>query len=172
MADNPEELFDVVDTGDKAIGTATRGEVHARGLLHRAVHILVVREDGALFLQKRSAGKDTFPGRWDSSASGHLDSGESYDPAALREVGEELGVHLGALECLAKLPASPATGQEFVQVYRGRHDGPFTLHPEEIEEGRWLQPDVLDKWLGEEPEAFPPCFHEVWTAVKRHFLET
>ena len=36
--------------------------------------------------------KDTAPGRWDSSCSGHLDSGEDYAPAAVRELREEIGL--------------------------------------------------------------------------------
>ena len=36
--------------------------------------------------------KDTFPGAWDSSSSGHVDSGEDYDDCAVRELREELGL--------------------------------------------------------------------------------
>ena len=71
-----EEYFDVVDLADRVIGRATRNEVHQKGLYHRAVHVLVFNSQGQLFLQKRSASKDTFPGKWDSSASGHLCAGE------------------------------------------------------------------------------------------------
>ena len=39
--DNPGELFDMVDPDDRVIGQVTRGEVHARGLLHRAAHVFV-----------------------------------------------------------------------------------------------------------------------------------
>ena len=34
--------------------------------------------------------KDSSPGLWDSSASGHLDCGEDYDACAVRELREEL----------------------------------------------------------------------------------
>ena len=36
-----EEIFDVVNEHDEVIGAAPRREVHARGLRHRAVHVLV-----------------------------------------------------------------------------------------------------------------------------------
>lgn len=165
MADNPDELFDVVDPTDRVVGTARRAEVHAHGLLHRAVHILVQRSDGAIFLQKRSMGKDCHPGLWDSSASGHLDSGESYDTAAYRELREELGVEVTALRKLARLEACENTGQEFVQVYHTRHEGPFTLHPSEIADGGWFGPAQIARWLKERPGEFPPCFHLVWAAA-------
>ena len=66
-----QELLDVVDENDLIIGVKTRGEIHARGLMHRATHILVFNRQGDLFIQKRSMNKDNDPGLWDSSAAGH-----------------------------------------------------------------------------------------------------
>ena len=85
------EVFDVCDERDEIIGQKTRQEVHRLGLRHRAVHVLVFNARGEMFLQKRSMQKDCFPGKWDSSASGHLDCGEDYDACAVRELREELG---------------------------------------------------------------------------------
>src|SRR5213593_3474588 len=91
-----EEIFDVVNERDEVIGQQVRHEVHRLGLKHRAVHVLVFNTRGEIFLQKRSLKKDRQPGLWDSSASGHLDSGETYDACALRELREELGLELSA----------------------------------------------------------------------------
>ena len=66
-----EEIFDVVDDRDQIIGTATRSDVHARKLRHRAVHVFLFNLKGELFIQKRAATKDSFPRCYDSSASGH-----------------------------------------------------------------------------------------------------
>ncbi len=63
------ELLDVVDENDNVVTVKTRGEIHARGLMHRAVHILVFNSQGDVFLQKRSMSKDEQPGKWDSSAA-------------------------------------------------------------------------------------------------------
>src|SRR3954447_16292348 len=145
-----EEIFDVVNECDEVIGQERRSEVHRLGLQHRAVHVLVFNARGDVFLQKRSIKKDTFPGAWDSSASGHLDTGESYDTCAVREVREELGLVLGATpERLFKLVACEQTGQEHVWVYRHRAEGPFQLHPEEIERGDWFAPGVITRWARE-----------------------
>lgn len=165
MGDNPEEWFDVVDEHDRVIGRARRGEVHARNLLHRAVHILVQRSNGDVFLQRRSMEKDQHPGRWDSSASGHLDSGEDYEAAARRELREELGVETTLLRPLGSLPASEKTGFEFLRIYHLEHEGPFHLHPGEISEGRWVSTDEVEAWRHLHPGDFPPCFHGVWRAA-------
>ncbi|HSI82513.1 MAG: NUDIX domain-containing protein [Candidatus Methylacidiphilales bacterium] len=87
-----EDIFDVVDDQDRVVRQERRSVVHAQGLLHRAVHILVFNAAGQVFLQQRSSLKDQFPLRWDSSSSGHVDAGEDYDTAAVREIAEELGV--------------------------------------------------------------------------------
>lgn len=158
-----EEIFDLVDENDRVIGQLGRSEVHRQRLRHRAVHVLVFNSRGEIFLQKRSMSKDTFPGRWDSSAAGHLDCGEDYDACAMREVGEELGHEMEcAPERVLRLDACEETGQEFVWVYRLECDGPFTLHPEEIERGEWFAPGEVSRWMGEKPEDFAPAFLKIW----------
>jgi len=102
-----EEIFDVVNDRDEVIGRASRSEVHARGLLHRAAHVLVFNARGQAFLQKRSMLKDRQPGVWDSSASGHLSSGESCDVCAVREVREELGVSRDGSGVRVRLSRAP-----------------------------------------------------------------
>src|SRR5271154_4497911 len=133
----PEEIFDIVNERDEVVGQNTRREVHERGLWHRAVHVLVFNARGEVFLQKRSMRKDIAAGKWDSSASGHLDTGEDYDACAVRELREEIGLEAkeNAPKRLFKLNARAETGHEFVWVYRLEAEGPFQLHPEEIESG-------------------------------------
>ena len=163
-----EEIYDVVNDCDEVIGRASRSEVHVRGLLHRAAHVLVFDTRGEVFLQKRSMSKDRQPGVWDSSASGHLDSGETYDVCAVREVREELGVTLARPpEHLFKLDACPETDQEFVWVYRARHEGTFTLPPEEIERGDWFTPVEVTRWLAERPHDFASAFRLIWKMLNR-----
>jgi isopentenyldiphosphate isomerase len=156
-----EEIFDVVNEQDEVIGRAPRAEVHRRGLRHRAVHVLVFNLRGEVFLQKRSMKKDSFPGAWDSSASGHLDSGEDYDPCAVREGREELGVTL-APQRLFKVDSCAETGWEFCWVYRAEHEGPFTLHPDEIERGGWFTPAEVSRWIAEKPGDFAAAFVLIW----------
>ncbi|MDQ3120662.1 MAG: 16S rRNA (adenine(1518)-N(6)/adenine(1519)-N(6))-dimethyltransferase RsmA [Verrucomicrobiota bacterium] len=160
------ELFAVVDDEDRVIGEAPRVTVHGDNLRHRAVHILIFNQKGELFLQKRSRHKDRHPCVWDSSAAGHVDAGENYDETAIRELQEELGVTT-SLERVVKLPATERTGEEFIWLYRGIHDGPFQLARSEIELGKFFPPDVVTPWVAVRPHEFAPGFVECWAAFCR-----
>ncbi len=163
MAQRADEIFDVVNEQDEVTGWNYRGEVHRLGLRHRAVHVLVFNQAGEVFLQQRSMKKDTHPGAWDSSSSGHLDRGEDYDTCAVREVGEEIGLILPQPPVrLFKIAACEATGQEFVWVYRAESEGPFVLHPEEIQAGGWFAREAVGRWMTEKPEDFAPAFRLIW----------
>lgn len=157
------EIFDVVNERDEVIGRQPRSEVHRLGLMHRAVHVLVFNSRRQIFLQKRSLTKDRQPGVWDSSASGHVDSGEDYDACAVRELREEIGLQLStAPQRLFKLAASAETDQEHVWVYRCEAEGPFTLHPDEIERGGWFTLDETNRWMMEKPHEFARALLLIW----------
>lgn len=163
-----EEIFDVVNERDEVIDQRPREEVHLRKLSHRAIHLLVFNTAGELFLQKRSMQKDTHPGVWDSSVSGHVDSGETYDDCAVREAEEEIGLKLRAApERLFKIDSCDETDQEFVWVYRCSAEGQFELHPEEIESGGWFSQQRVTAWVAERPEEFAPAFAHIWDLYAR-----
>jgi isopentenyldiphosphate isomerase len=141
-------------------------------LKHRAVHVLVFNWRGQIFLQKRSMKKDCFPGVWDSSASGHLDAGEEYDACAVRELREELGWAVSeAPSRLFKVAACPETGQEHVWIYRQQAEGPFELHPDEIERGGWFDSEEVTRWVAERPEEFASGFVLIWRRLTGSPLE-
>ncbi len=163
-----EEIFDIVNERDEVIDRKPRREVHARGLWHRAVHVLVFNARGEVFLQKRSMKKDTAAGLWDSSSSGHVDSGEDYDACAVRELREEIRLETAKTPGrLFKIEARPETGWEFCWVYRCESNGPFELNPEEIERGEWFAPEKVTRWIAAKPEDFASAFRLVWQTLNR-----
>ncbi len=94
-AQDPDELFDVIDAEGRPLGlTRRRADVHRRGDWHRALHVWIYGVHDAspfLLFQRRSMLKDTAPGRLDPTVGGHYGTGETIDDV-LREVEEELGV--------------------------------------------------------------------------------
>jgi len=163
-----EEVFDIVDVTDSVIGSASREEVHRLGHLHRSTHLLVFDSCGSVLLQKRSSGKDTFPGRWDSSVSGHVDCGEDYDACVVREAFEEIGIDLeGTPERIFKIRACQETANEFVWVYRHHSNGPFVVNEEEISEVRWFSYGDVDQLILKDRDAFSPAFSLVWRRLNQ-----
>lgn len=163
-----DEYFDVVNERDEPVRRATRREVHARQLWHRAVHILVFDSSGRVFLQKRSMRKDMSPGLWDSSCAGHVDAGEDYDAAAARELREELGIEASTPPVRwFRIEARAETGWEFCWIYRMQHEGPFVLHPGEIETGEWVTPAELTRQVATTPEKFTVPFRLIWAMAAK-----
>jgi len=157
------EYLSVVDENDQVINTRPRPEIHALGLIHRAVHILVFNKQNQLFLQKRSIKKDLNKGLWDTSAAGHVDVGEDYTASAIRETAEELGINIeSSLKFLFKLSPTPQLGMEFIQVYRCHHTGPFSLNTEEIDEGRWLSEKDISTRVEKDDKSLTEAFKIIW----------
>jgi 8-oxo-dGTP pyrophosphatase MutT (NUDIX family) len=92
-----------------------------------------------------------------------VDSGETYDETAVRELGEEIGLKVkSAPEKLFKIDPCEETDAEFVWVYRCKSEGPFQLHPDEIEKGDWFTAEVVSRWIKEKPEEFATAFVLIW----------
>ena len=155
--DPPEEVFDIVDDQDQVIGSQGRELVHVNNLRHRAVHLWIFNKKGELFLQKRSPWKQNHPDLWCSSTAGHVDSGESYEEAGHRELGEEIGIDC-ALTKFWKAESSPETGHEFIEFYVGASEGPFRFAPGEVETGSFFPVGQILEWVKRTPGEFTPVF--------------
>jgi len=159
-----DEIFDVVDDNDEVIRQEKRAVVHADGLKHRAVHVFVFNKKKEVFLQKRSRLKDVYPGKWDSSAAGHLDTGEDYACCVVRELHEELGIQTehDDVQEIAKLKPSELNGQEFIGLYLARHDGAVRFPCSEVESGMWIGIEDLTTWVEMRPDDFASGFLVCW----------
>ncbi len=161
MAGNRTEIFEIVDDADRVIGTAPRRACHGDPtLVHRVAHVLLFNGAGELLLQKRSAYKDIQPGKWDTSVGGHLDPGEDYRQAALREMAEELGVVEVPLTFLYRSRIRNQIESENVATFLTRYDGEIRFPPEEIEAVRFWRTAEIEKALG--TGLFTPNFEEEW----------
>ena len=58
----------------------------------RIAVVLVFNTKGEIILQQVAFTKKKDAGKWSYSAAGHVDAGEDYPTAALRELKEELGI--------------------------------------------------------------------------------
>jgi isopentenyl-diphosphate delta-isomerase type 1 len=161
MTSRDTEIFDIVDEDDRVIGQAPRSVCHGNpALIHRVAHVLVFNSRGELLLQKRSKHKDIQPGRWDTSVGGHLDPGESYLQAAIREMAEELGICGVPLTFLYHSRMRNEVESENVATYLARYDGEVMFPPAEIDEVRYWQAAEIAAAIGS--GLLTPNFEEEW----------
>lgn len=87
-----DELFFVVDENDRPQEPLPRKLVHGYGVWHRVSHIWLQNDNGQILCQQRSLEKELLPGFWECFFGGHIRPNETYKDAAIRELGEELGI--------------------------------------------------------------------------------
>jgi isopentenyl-diphosphate Delta-isomerase len=151
--DKEDEIFELVNDADEVIGTERRGEVHRRGLLHRAVYCWVFNSTGELLVQQRNPKKKIGPGQWDLSVAEHLQPGETYKQAVARGLAEELGICVEAEDLTG--PLAPTHRRELHQsddfhdvelvqsFLLNNYDGEIAFADGEVVAVRWLPLETL-----------------------------
>jgi 8-oxo-dGTP pyrophosphatase MutT (NUDIX family) len=84
-----QERVRVFDAEGRPVGALPRAEAKRSRLAVGAVNVLLANARGEVLLQRRPEDKEN-GGRWDKTVGGHVDEGEGFDEAAVREAGEEL----------------------------------------------------------------------------------
>lgn len=150
------EYFDIRNEDGSLTGQIkARSRVHEDGDIHGTSHVWIVRRNNGgeceLLLQKRSAGKDAYPGCYDISSAGHLPAGQDFLPSALRELYEELGIraekedliflgiHKGYYEEV--FYGKPFRNYEVSHVYiyeKPIREEELVLQKEEVESVKWM----------------------------------
>jgi len=108
------------------------------------VHLCIFNSRGEMLIQKRQMHKDRYPGLWDLSAGGFVQSGEDAISAICREAREELGVSLeaNAIRYIMTIPFSYVLDDLFcVQVDLDLKQ--LTLQAEEVSEAKWISQTEL-----------------------------
>jgi isopentenyldiphosphate isomerase len=116
---------------------------------------------GAIYMQRRSKWKDRYPLKLDSSAAGHVDSGETYEEAARRELQEELGI-TADLKVIMNVQVCPETDNESVVLFEAHSDTPPVPDPEEICDGKFISPGELSELMKNDCDDFVPAFILLW----------
>lgn len=84
--------LEVINEQEEVIEVVSRELIHQKGLLHRESHVWFYTPDGQIILQHRAKDKDTWPDLLDIAVGGHVEVGDTYLEAALKEMHEETGL--------------------------------------------------------------------------------
>ena len=149
------EEVDLVDDADVVIDSAPLNVCLEKGLLHRAVAVLVSRSTGSVVLQQRSKSDLWNPGLWTISCTGHVKRGESYHQAAARELSEELGLS-SPVRQLFKFKLQPIkdrllTEHEWTAFFSTTTDARVTPDPQELAGVKEVQISELKRLVGKGP---------------------
>ncbi len=170
------ELIAVYDADGQQIGSEERAVVYAEGLWHASAGVLVRSLDGErIYVHRRTETKMVFAGMHDCLAGGVLDPGEDPAGAAVRELGEELGIILGDNDSPLPLRVHvPWDGEWLGQpmrchlfAYELRYEGPIHHQPEEIDEGWWWTDAMLRAHLDDPGWPFVPDTRMLLPALLR-----
>lgn len=137
------ELLDVYDELGNHLGTESRSVVHRDALWHKTVHCWLYDEEGNVFFQRRAEENTLY-----TTASGHLDAGESIEDAFAREIKEELGIEIDASDAIkvtvvnfvldkVKKDGSVFRDRAFANIYLDKYEGDyqdFKFDPNEVSE--------------------------------------
>lgn len=141
-----DEVLDRVNDLDEVVGVIRRSEAWANGVRWvRVVNAFVVNHQGQLWIPRRSAHKRMFPLCLDMSVGGHVESGESYEEAIVREAREELGLDLNEVPNREIAYLNPAQYglSAWMNVWEIAYDQTPDFNVEDFVDSEWVYPKEL-----------------------------
>lgn len=152
-----KEYFDIITKDGKETGIKKeRNAVHTDGDWHKSVHIWA-KENNKILFQKRKDDKESFPSCYDAACTGHVDAGETYLQAAIREVKEEIGLEIDEKNLLPvckkhfcvdeNFNGKKFISNELTQIYllKDCDFSNLSFQEEEISELKWFSVEELKK---------------------------
>ncbi len=144
------ELLDVIDSNNKLTGEIkSRKEIHENGIWHRHGSCWIMNMQGEILLQKRSMNKKRNPGVW-SKTGGHIESGETVEVGLIREIEEEIGLHVREqeLELLDINSSDCGKNKHFTYDYfiiTNKILSEYILQKEEVEDVKYISVECIEE---------------------------
>lgn len=161
-----EEQVILVDPLDRPTGVMEKLKAHRRGLLHRAVSVLIFNSRHEWLLQRRAAFKYHSAGLWSNSCCTHPLPDETTEEAAQRRLAEEMGLYcpLSPLFCFTYRTAlqNGLTEYEYDHVFIGHTDEMPSINTAEVSDWRYIPSDLLHRDKRTHPEKYTAWFHHIF----------
>ncbi|MGL9719260.1 NUDIX hydrolase YfcD [Symbiopectobacterium sp.] len=137
------EWVDIVDENNDVIAQASRQQMRAQRLRHRATYIVVHDGMGKILVQRRTETKDFYPGWLDATAGGVVQTDEHMLKSARREAEEELGIAGVPFADHGLFYFDGDNCRVWGALFSCVTHGPFALQEEEVAEVCWMTPQEV-----------------------------
>lgn len=170
-----EEKVVLVDENDKQLDLMGKTEAHEKGLLHRAISIMIFNDKDEILLQQRAFVKYHWKGIWSNAVCTHPRNGESYQKAAERRLFEELGFNTPLKEVFhfiykAKDEESGLIEHELDHVFVGTYNGEIPFNPDEVNAVKWITKEDLLKDIENNPDKYSFWFKVILKEMQKRDL--
>ena len=165
---NPEVIL--VNENDDVMGFEDKLVAHQKGLMHRAISILIFNSKGEWLIQRRALDKYHSGGLWTNTCCSHPYPNESTQASAERRLMEEMGMatklsFLFDFRYCVELD-NELTENELDHVFIGKTENEPILNPEEACDYKYISTHDLENDLKEHPEKYTEWFKIIFDKMK------
>jgi isopentenyl-diphosphate Delta-isomerase len=170
---NPNQVI-LVNENDEFLGEMDKIEAHRKGILHRAISVLIFNSKNEWLLQQRAAKKYHSPLLWSNSTCTHPMIGEKTIDASHRRLKEEMGMEsslkeLFSFQYRAELDQDMIEN-EFDHVFIGNTDDVPKINKDEVESYRYISTTDLQAEINDSPENFTEWFKILFHRVNSEIV--
>tara|TARA_B100000579_G_scaffold378354_1_gene345012 strand:+ start:19 stop:549 length:531 start_codon:yes stop_codon:yes gene_type:complete len=167
-----EEKVVLVDEDDNQIGLMPKMEAHLKGKLHRAFSIIIFNSDRKILLQKRASTKYHTPNLWSNTCCSHQREGEDNINAGKRRLNEEMGFVTNLYNFSSFIYrvefSNGLIEHENDHIMLGVFDGNPKPNPNEVDEWKWIDIDILVEDMQINPDHYTAWF----TIIMNNYYES
>jgi isopentenyl-diphosphate delta-isomerase len=165
---NPEVIL--VNDVDEVVGFEDKLIAHQKGLMHRAISVLIFNSEGKWLLQQRANDKYHSGGLWTNTCCSHPYPNESTQTSAERRLMEEMGMETQLsysfdFKYCVKLD-NDLTENELDHVFIGQSDVLPNPNPKEASGYKYMSRFEIEKDLMNNPESYTEWFKIIFNKMK------
>ena len=157
-----EEKVVLVDKNDNKLGLMPKMEAHLKGELHRAFSVIIFNTQGKILLQKRASTKYHTPNLWSNTCCSHQRDNEDNISAGKRRLSEEMGFITDLFNFDSFIYrvefSNGLIEHENDHIMIGVFDGIPKPNPNEVDEWKWIDIDILANDMEINPENYTAWF--------------
>lgn len=157
------DIVIIVDDKDKVLQYLSFSQT-SNDMRWRDTAIYLFNDNGQVLIAKRHAKKRVLPNCWGPTASGTVESHESYEQNAYKELSEEVGLAHIKLTHINNVCMNYDEHKRFTGLFKGVYNGKIDsliLEKDQVQEARWISIEELRQEIANDPSGFVPRLAEL-----------